>query len=842
MMLSTALLVTALQPQAEFDYINRSGLRWTVQGIPILRGSMYQYFRGEWQGLLSSSWTDQQIEKRPDGSIRVTFVAVEKNATGQIEYRLKGNELTIDYRFEWNGEGDVFVEKTFGNLWAPVFDPQKTEFTPEPALWRDTTGPQAPRYPHFRGQGPASITLQGPAGRLTLTHSRSPFGINDPRLTRERRETIWIGALQLPASKGQPATGKVTMKWEPSPQSAAPPVRVDLKSQADIIAGPVAPLPLIPKPKKSTMAAAELPLPGEITGPKELVQLFRSGLARRWSGGTFGTGKVEFLVDNLNMAKEGYRIESKPGHIRVIGQDAQGLRHGVQSLVQLARPNRGQFQVPQGTIDDWPSLTYRGVHMFVGPEALSFQTRLLENVLAPAKYNQVVLQCERTDWRSLPGIKTDQFMTREDLRRLFALYRAAGINPVPLIQSFGHMGWIFNNGKNRDLAFNPEVLFSIDPRKPRTREVLSALWAEADKLLNPDTFHFGLDEVDMRGWPNDPKLVTDLWVPHVQWLGQLAKKHDAKMMVWGDKLLAPGEAPDAAHGHTPADAKARRDALPDGTLIGDWHYKDDPNPKIYTSLDLFKREGHIPIATTWNRPGNVYGFIHAAIDAGTGVLQSTWAGYESNESNMLREFDQFAAYILAGEYAWSGRKDLPGQIGYDTYEALQRAFYGGPVPTRPIEGVAFGADQAQRRKIRVGPHMLTTMDIPLQSVLVRDRAAQPVEALLTLDKPLPRVAMGLTTAVPMELGDRVATLEITTDDGRVTRRDVQYGYDVRAERDAIPTFRTWRERGISAVIVESTGPASRQPGANRIRSIKVLQANSFVGLRIAGMAEAPATR
>ena len=43
-------------------------------------------------------------------------------------------------------------------------------------------------------------------------------------------------------------------------------------------------------------------------------------------------------------------------------------------------------------------------------------------------------------------------MSREDLVKLFKLYRDAGIEPTPLIQSFGHMGWLFMNGQNKDLA------------------------------------------------------------------------------------------------------------------------------------------------------------------------------------------------------------------------------------------------------------------------------------------------------------------------------------------------------------------------------------------------------
>ena len=95
-------------------------------------------------------------------------------------------------------------------------------------------------------------------------------------------------------------------------------------------------------------------------------------------------------------------------------------------------------------------------------------------------------------------------MKKEDLAKLFQWYRGIEVEPIPLIQSFGHMGWLFANGMNKDLAINPQVPYTLDPRKPGAKELIGKVWDEAASLLKPRTIHVGLDEVDMLGF--QPKI------------------------------------------------------------------------------------------------------------------------------------------------------------------------------------------------------------------------------------------------------------------------------------------------------------------------------------------------
>ena len=69
---------------------------------------------------------------------------------------------------------------------------------------------------------------------------------------------------------------------------------------------------------------------------------------------------------------------------------------------------------------------------------------------------------------------------------------------------------------------------------------------------------------------------------------KIAHDFDVQPMLWGDMMLAPGEANDGMHAPSPEVAVDRRGLVPPATLIGDWHYANEPNPKRYKSIELWR--------------------------------------------------------------------------------------------------------------------------------------------------------------------------------------------------------------------------------------------------------------
>jgi len=408
-------------------------------------------------------------------------------------------------------------------------------------------------------------------------------------------------------------------------------------------------------------------------------------------------------------------------------------------------------------------------------------------------------------------------MSKLQLSSLVGKYRESGIEPIPLIQSFGHMGWLFENGKNRDIALNPEVPFTIDPNKPRSREVLAGIWGEALTIFKSQIAHFGLDEVNLRGMTTDSKTLTSLWRVHVPWLASFAQKKGVKMMLWGDNLLAPGQAPDATNGTTPEEAKLRREVLPKGAIIADWHYINNADPKIYRSIDLFKSEGFEVVASTWNRPLNIQGFFKAAELSGSGVLQTTWAGYESNLDNMLRARDQFTAYALAAEQSWSGEKP-----SYDVSDAFRRLFFAERVPLLPKKGSQIlGSNPGAKALIgNVNFQLFDPQNFycPISQV----GSNSPNIRTFTCEK-LKANAIAVAVESKFALADheQIAIVRVVQASGQKSEFKINYGTHVTAPDDpkkplaafslgsfAAPVFRLETDSEIKTIEIECTNPSS----------------------------------
>ena len=59
------------------------------------------------------------------------------------------------------------------------------------------------------------------------------------------------------------------------------------------------------------------------------------------------------------IAEQAYRIQLASDRVTITGNTATGLFYGVQTLVQLLKPEHGKLWLPEGEIEDWPDLELR---------------------------------------------------------------------------------------------------------------------------------------------------------------------------------------------------------------------------------------------------------------------------------------------------------------------------------------------------------------------------------------------------------------------------------------------------------------------------------------------------
>jgi hypothetical protein len=843
------LVLAATQTRSYFDFRVEpgGGLFVECQGIPVVRGSSIQFYKPGWsKGYYSTNSNSQKIENIDGNTVRMSFTSDDKLAQGVVTYRKNGDKLQVHYDLTWNGDDQANLEISAGLLWSPAFERGALTADGKPA--RDLTGTS------YKGEGmeerrfspDASLySFLTPIGAVS-EHSSTPLTLFDGRGYNQdwaaNLEYWWLGTTDLAAPKGKTESLDVEYQFSLLMAAKSTPFKGSLTAQptSQALLPDTTRPPLIPKPDQASLDWDHpLVYTGALTFPAgefDHLDLFKAALSRRFEVPVplSVAKKVPFDagISKMSFIPGGYRIKITDHSISVLGEEDEGLRDGLERLAAMAFISNGKICFPTGSLVDQPQTEWRGVHLFVGNQALPFQKRLWTRVLRPLGFNKVVLQCERTKWDSLPGIEGKLTMSKEELVRLFKMYRDMGVDPIPLVESYGHMEWLFANGKNLDVAFNPSSPYSVDPRKPATKALMDKLWDEIITTVRPSTVHFGLDEVDMIGMPKDPALETDMWAKQLGTLESIARSHNVGMMLWGDQCLAPGEAPDAALADDPKVAAERRSAIPRGCLIGDWHYLADSDPVAYRkTLETWRDAGMSPIASTWYQPRNIAGFNREAGLLHCGTLQTTWCGYDSTEAGMLDAYNQFTAMILAADYSWSARKELPETVGYDPSAVFRKMYFGAPSALTSKPGFDLTTPTPAREPFTIGQVRYGRPCKLLITSSLQDATGQHGLIQLVADVTASKLQFAMNTVVKApEDGALVARVEIVLKSGKVIEKRLVYGVDVRSANDKGPLPLADRDAsGLCSVSIDLGAPKTE------VRAIEIIPANGYIGLSIKGI-------
>jgi hypothetical protein len=457
--------------------------------------------------------------------------------------------------------------------WKP--QPREPELIPPPKiLWRDAGEPF--RLPADR---PARIVIEDDAYRPAadaLARELQRYGVR----AEVRTGTIDDPLLRVPpASRGnqvgaQLGSPREVAETDPALGSPREVAEIDpaLSSPREVAETD----PLIGSPREAAGTDPALGSPREAGGTLRRGAITDHKIGIIFIGGSPALQRKYPVPDQQGA----YFLQVAADGIRIIGRLPEGAFYGVQTLIQWLQPTEGALQAAPARIIDYPHLKWRGVHLFGSTEA-GFLPRLIENVIAHAKFNHLVLECGYGQWETIRDAWVDISAPKSLLREAVQVSRQNLLEPIPLIQSLGHMYWAFRNDANKHLAEDPDTPWAIAPRGAETRPFLQRLYDEVFEVFQPRQFHIGMDEVTLRGrFPNRPESkgasVAELFVEHTEWVhGELKRRGIQKVLMWGDVLLAPGEANDGgAHAKSPDEARFTRERLsklPD-LVICDWHY------------------------------------------------------------------------------------------------------------------------------------------------------------------------------------------------------------------------------------------------------------------------------
>lgn len=712
------------------------------------------------------------------------------------------------------------------------------------------------------------------------------------------RPMFWLGDTGSRFRKGQPVRYRVVFDLPAQATDAGGDLtsnaRALVHDRPDAQAYPMDYPPLIiPRPKRATFRPGGFAVPSpldclQVDDPKaaaaaaELVRFFAERFGLDAAGAPDGTptprpkGAIVFAANTgESLPPEGYRLEITPQRVSITADDKRGHLYAVQTIKQLAlRSSGGEVMVRSAAITDWPSLEFRGVHLFTGGQGPDLHLKLIRDVLAATKMNNIVLEAEYVEWDSHPEIHHPHYgMPKDEVRRILSACEEVGIEVIPLVMSLGHCQWMFETGHNLDLAEDPDAKWAYCVTNPDTYTFIFEIYQEAVDLFKPKIFHIGHDEFHHRGrvpYRESSKgyTVEELFLAdtlrHHAWFAE----RGIKLMMWGDMLLGPGEGPDACHAESVESARDLRNKLPKDIAIADWHYVDT-DPEKYTNLSTFHADGYETVAATWYRPGNITNFTKAAsVNNSRGLLQTTWAGYSLDPGSFEASIGQYAAYVLAAESAWNAEVP-PDPATYPSASyffdllgtsSLKPAVCGGwttdlgPACTYPLAaadaggwfglGPDFDLSSAPSGSVRLKGLAFDLGRATGQSaVVLRGRLTGglplPAAVEIVLDRKADRLAILQATNFPCRAGQKVGQYLVTYDDDETVVVDLVYGRNVLAYTDLTaaaeaPIVWTGRNAAGQGVALRALIWTNPHPG-KVIRSLTAATADAAGSLMVLGI-------
>jgi hexosaminidase len=293
------------------------------------------------------------------------------------------------------------------------------------------------------------------------------------------------------------------------------------------------------------------------------------------------------------MKAEGYILHTASSGLTVVGDTAEGVFYGAQTVKQLIAGNGARAVLHGATIRDWPAMKYRGLDddMSRGPiTTLEFQKRMIRTI-ASYKINIYSPYFEHTQkYVSNPLMGPPGSITAEEAIELVAYAKLYHITIIPEQEAFGHLHNSMVWEQYQTLVETPHGAV-LAPGQPGSIELIKQMFTELATIYPGPFLHIGADETTDLGLGQtkadvDSRGLAAVYLDFMQRIVTALKPLNRKVLFWGDIAQ---DAPDLL--------KGLPQSFKDSTIAIAWVY--NPEPRGYDKyLTPFKNAGF----ETWVAP------------------------------------------------------------------------------------------------------------------------------------------------------------------------------------------------------------------------------------------------
>lgn len=344
------------------------------------------------------------------------------------------------------------------------------------------------------------------------------------------------------------------------------------------------PYSIIPAAKRASLRPIQRGWPRrlEIVAESDAARAALCGFEEKWPGRAEGT--LELRLGSGESAAEGYRLLINESQVVCQAVQADGLRHALRTLLQLA----AHTEMLVGEVEDAPDVAVRGFHLnFESYRRMDMDAALrLVDAAARFKLNTLLVEYgPRFPFSDQPQMRDGLTLSLEEIARLTSAAAGEGIEIIPLQQSLAHLEYLLKHDRFAHLRERDGRVNMLCPTHGESLPLIKTVMSEVI-ALHPATrhFHLGGDEARKIGeCPRCRPLVKKEGVGPVygRFMGELARwvlAQGKRPIVWDDTFCAH---PDAL------------DHLPKETIIQYWDYivVDDPTPVLIPRMSHAQHGG-----------------------------------------------------------------------------------------------------------------------------------------------------------------------------------------------------------------------------------------------------------